>query len=51
MVGDFTGFIICAVSSKNVIHMHGELLKARCLGTEEVFAWDEDLNLQNSAIK
>jgi NAD-dependent deacetylase len=29
--------------SKNVLHMHGELRKVRCLDTEEVFAWDEDL--------
>lgn len=30
--------------SKNVLHMHGELLKARCRGCEEVFDWAEDLS-------
>jgi NAD-dependent deacetylase len=29
--------------SKNVIHMHGELCKARCLDTGQVFPWYEDL--------
>ncbi|HEY8277990.1 MAG TPA: NAD-dependent deacylase [Bdellovibrionota bacterium] len=31
--------------SKNVLHMHGELCKARCLDTGEIFSWDEDLTL------
>lgn len=30
--------------SKSVIHMHGELLKARCLDTHEVFPWEKDLD-------
>lgn len=30
--------------SKNILHMHGELLKARCLDTEEVFSWKDDLD-------
>jgi NAD-dependent deacetylase len=29
--------------SKKVIHMHGELLKARCVDTGEVFEWPYDL--------
>lgn len=29
--------------SKNVLHMHGEILKARCRGCEEVFAWTDDI--------
>jgi NAD-dependent deacetylase len=29
--------------NRNLIHMHGELLKARCLGCLAVFAWTEDL--------
>lgn len=29
--------------SKNVIHMHGELLKARCPKSNNVFAWRNDL--------
>ncbi len=29
--------------SKNVLHMHGELLKVRCVRSERVFPWDEDL--------
>ena len=32
--------------SKNVLPMHGELLKARCLDTGELFPWREDLTLQ-----
>ncbi len=31
--------------SKNVIHMHGELKKARCLDTEKVYTWTQDLEL------
>lgn len=31
--------------SRNVLHMHGELRKVRCLDTGEVFHWDEDLSL------
>lgn len=30
--------------SKNVLHMHGELLKARCRACSEIFAWHEDLS-------
>lgn len=30
--------------SKNVLHIHGELRKARCLDTGEIFAWDNDLD-------
>ncbi|MBM3617087.1 MAG: NAD-dependent deacylase [Alphaproteobacteria bacterium] len=30
--------------SKNPIHMHGELRKARCLHSDEIFPWDEDIN-------
>lgn len=29
--------------SKNVIAMHGELRKARCLDTGQIFDWDQDL--------
>lgn len=29
--------------SKNVLAMHGELLKARCVDTGEIFEWREDL--------
>lgn len=32
--------------SRNVLPMHGELLKARCTETGEVWPWREDLNLQ-----
>ena len=31
--------------SKRVLHMHGELLKARCTGCEEVFRWTEEIHL------
>ncbi|MCA9192615.1 MAG: NAD-dependent deacylase [Planctomycetales bacterium] len=31
--------------SKNVLPMHGELLKARCLDTGELFPWREDLSM------
>lgn len=31
--------------SKNVLHMHGELRKARCLDTGEIFSWDADLDI------
>ena len=30
--------------NKNIIHMHGELQKARCLKTGESFLWTDDLN-------
>jgi NAD-dependent deacetylase len=30
--------------SAGVIHMHGELLKARCAHCEEVIFWDQDLS-------
>lgn len=29
--------------SKNIIHMHGELLKARCANTNQVITWKTDL--------
>lgn len=29
--------------SEKLLHMHGELLKARCLGTQKVFPWTGDL--------
>ena len=32
--------------SQNVLPMHGELLKARCCDTGELFDWREDLTLQ-----
>lgn len=31
--------------SNNVLHMHGELRKARCLDSGEIFNWQEDLDL------
>lgn len=31
--------------SKNILPMHGELLKARCIDTGELFDWTEDLSL------
>jgi NAD-dependent deacetylase len=31
--------------SRNLIHLHGELLKARCLDTGELFAWRDDLTV------
>jgi len=30
--------------SKNVLHMHGELLKARCRSCQGIFDWQEDLS-------
>lgn len=32
--------------SKNVIHMHGELRKVRCLDTGEIFHWEKELSLK-----
>jgi NAD-dependent deacetylase len=32
--------------AQGVVHMHGELLKARCLGCEGVHAWREDLSVE-----
>ncbi|MGI9280636.1 MAG: Sir2 family NAD+-dependent deacetylase [Endozoicomonas sp.] len=32
--------------SQNLIHMHGELYKARCQDTDEVFDWYEDITTQ-----
>ena len=32
--------------SENVLPMHGELLKARCVDTGELFPWREDLDLE-----
>jgi NAD-dependent deacetylase len=34
--------------SQNVLHMHGELLKARCLDTSRVYDWTEDLGEKTS---
>jgi NAD-dependent deacetylase len=31
--------------SKNLVAMHGEILKARCTVTNEIFEWTEDLSL------
>ncbi|MFS2223972.1 Sir2 family NAD+-dependent deacetylase [Pantoea sp. B65] len=31
--------------SQRVIHMHGELLKVRCPGSGQIFAWNEDINV------
>lgn len=31
--------------SKNLVAMHGEILKARCTVTSEIFEWTEDLSL------
>ena len=33
--------------SKNLIHMHGELLKARCSSCGDVVAWREDMTLNH----
>ncbi|PCK02540.1 MAG: NAD-dependent protein deacylase [Alteromonadaceae bacterium] len=33
--------------SQNTQHMHGELLKGRCLSTDEIFPWYEDMNEQS----
>ena len=33
--------------SANLIHMHGELLKARCLDTGEIFDWRDDITLDS----
>ncbi|WP_455372049.1 Sir2 family NAD+-dependent deacetylase [Limibacillus halophilus] len=33
--------------SEKLIHMHGELLKARCLSCGEVSAWREDMGLES----
>lgn len=30
--------------SYNLLHMHGELRKARCIATEETFEWHEDMD-------
>lgn len=32
--------------SQNVLPMHGELLKARCIDTGELFEWHDDLSLE-----
>jgi NAD-dependent deacetylase len=32
--------------SKRLLHMHGELLKARCLGTGKVFPFDTEINAE-----
>ncbi|MDG6894591.1 Sir2 family NAD+-dependent deacetylase [Volucribacter amazonae] len=33
--------------SKNLIHMHGELLKARCGGSGKVYSWQKDITEQD----
>lgn len=33
--------------SKNIIHMHGELLKVRCAKTNQVIPWETDLTQQD----
>ena len=33
--------------SRNLVHMHGELLKTRCLACEEVIEWRQDLDLES----
>lgn len=33
--------------SKHVIHMHGELLKARCANTNQVIDWENDLTIDD----
>jgi NAD-dependent deacetylase len=32
--------------TERIVHMHGEILKARCLSCESVFAWREDHSLE-----
>jgi len=34
--------------SKNLLHMHGEILKARCQRSGKVFEWREELTLETS---
>lgn len=36
--------------SKRLLHMHGELLKARCLRTGQVFAFDGEINVETSCV-
>ncbi|TCJ98379.1 NAD-dependent deacetylase [Volucribacter psittacicida] len=33
--------------SKNILHMHGELLKARCIGSGKVYPWQKDITEQD----
>lgn len=33
--------------SKNIIHMHGKLKEVRCIETEQVFPWNEDLQVSD----
>ncbi len=33
--------------SRNLVHMHGELLKTRCLACEEVIEWRQELDLES----
>ncbi|AGH80818.1 5,6-dimethylbenzimidazole phosphoribosyltransferase [Psychromonas sp. CNPT3] len=33
--------------SKNIIHMHGELLKARCTHCMQVFDWDKEMHVHD----
>jgi NAD-dependent deacetylase len=37
-----------AAGTRNIIHMHGELAKARCATCGTSFAWDEDLSLETA---
>ncbi len=34
--------------SRRVLHMHGEILKARCCECEEVLGWDRDIALEDA---
>ena len=33
---------------ENILHMHGELRKARCIHTSNVFHWEENINVETS---
>jgi NAD-dependent protein deacetylase/lipoamidase len=33
--------------TRQLVHMHGELLKARCLGCDKVMDWPDDLHLES----
>lgn len=35
-----------AAGSTNLVHMHGEMFKARCQGCEAVLAWHDDITLE-----
>lgn len=34
--------------SRNPLHMHGELKKARCQRTDEIFDWEDDLTVEHA---